>query len=99
MECPESPPNGWRVADIALCAYTHVAGQAGFDLAAYSAVGAWLARVADQPGHVPMEPAPEEIVDPTDRSRPRTAHRRGRCRSYGGPQNGPPPVNRSFPCP
>ncbi len=23
-----------------------------------------LARVADQPGHVPMDPAPEGIVDP-----------------------------------
>ena len=87
------------IADIALYAYTHMAGEGGFDLADYPAVGAWLARVADQPGHVPMDPAPEGIVDPADHSWPRPAPRRGRCRSYGGPQNEPPPVNRSFPCP
>ena len=43
------------VADIALYAYTHVAGQGGFDLARYPAVGEWLGRVAGDPGHVPME--------------------------------------------
>ena len=52
------------IADIALYAYTHVAEEGGFDLADYPAIGAWLARVADEPGHVPMEPAPEGIVDP-----------------------------------
>jgi len=68
--------SGWfggdaiTIADIALYAYTHVAGEGGFDLADYPAVGAWLDRVADQPGHVPMEPAPEGIVDPADRPRP-----------------------------
>lgn len=46
------------VADIALYAYTHAAGEGGFDLAAYPAVGAWLARVAADPGHVPMEWTP-----------------------------------------
>jgi glutathione S-transferase len=40
------------LADIALYAYTHVAGEGGFDLAAYPAVTAWLARVAAQPGHI-----------------------------------------------
>jgi glutathione S-transferase len=43
------------LADIALYAYTHVAEEGGFDLAGYPAVSAWLARVADRPGHVPME--------------------------------------------
>ena len=43
------------VADIALYAYTHVAGEGGFDLAGYPAVGAWLARVAARPGHVPID--------------------------------------------
>jgi glutathione S-transferase len=43
------------VADIALYAYTHVAGEGGFDLAAYPAVVAWLSRVAADPGHVPMD--------------------------------------------
>ena len=42
------------VADIALYAYTHVAGEGGFDLAAYPAVSAWLGRVSADPGHVPM---------------------------------------------
>ena len=52
------------VADIALYAYTHVAEEGGFDLGLYPAVGAWLDRVARQPAHVPMNPAPEGIVDP-----------------------------------
>ena len=52
------------IADIALYAYTHVAGEGGFDLADYSAVNTWLTRVAAEPGHVPMNPAPEGIVEP-----------------------------------
>jgi glutathione S-transferase len=44
----------YTIADIALYAYTHVAGQGGFDLAPYPRVRRWLARVAGQPGHVPM---------------------------------------------
>jgi glutathione S-transferase len=43
------------LADIALYAYTHVAHEAGFDLAGYPAVRAWLDRVASEPGHVPMD--------------------------------------------
>jgi len=43
------------LADIALYAYTHVAGEGGFDLDHYPQVNAWLARVADQPGHVTIE--------------------------------------------
>lgn len=42
------------IADIALYAYTHVAGEGGFELDGHPAIRAWLARVADQPGHVPM---------------------------------------------
>ncbi|MBB4002350.1 glutathione S-transferase family protein [Aurantimonas endophytica] len=34
------------LADIALYAYTHVADQGGFDLAAYPGIRAWLQRVA-----------------------------------------------------
>ncbi len=50
----------FTIADIALYAYTHLAEQCDFDLARYSAVRAWLARVAAEPGHVPMnwQPAP-----------------------------------------
>jgi glutathione S-transferase len=46
--------DGYTVADIALYAYTHVAHEGGFDLAAYPSVRAWLDRVREQPGHVPM---------------------------------------------
>jgi glutathione S-transferase len=42
------------LADIALYAYTHVAGEGGFDLSAYPAVSRWLARVAEQPGYTPL---------------------------------------------
>jgi glutathione S-transferase len=42
----------YSIADIALYAYTHVAAEGGFDLAGYPAIGAWLDRVAGQPGHV-----------------------------------------------
>ena len=42
------------IADIALYAYTHVADEGGFDLQPFPAVRAWLARVASQPGHVPI---------------------------------------------
>ncbi len=40
------------VADIALYAYTHDAGTAGFDLARFPFVSAWLSRVAADEGHV-----------------------------------------------
>jgi glutathione S-transferase len=43
----------YTIADIALYTYTSVADQGGFDLAAYPAVQAWLARVAAQPGFIP----------------------------------------------
>jgi glutathione S-transferase len=44
----------YTIADIALYAYTHVAGEGGFDLAPYENVRAWLARVGAQPGYVPI---------------------------------------------
>lgn len=44
----------YTIADIALYAYTHVAGEGGIELSAYPAVLDWLQRVAEQPGHVPM---------------------------------------------
>jgi glutathione S-transferase len=47
--------DGLTLADIALYAYTHVAHEGGFDLAAYPAVRAWLDRVAAEPGHVPID--------------------------------------------
>ena len=42
----------YSIADIALYAYTHVAPEGGFSLEPYPAIGAWLERVAAQPGHV-----------------------------------------------
>ena len=48
----------YGVADIALFAYTHVAGEGGFDLAPYPALRDWLARVEATPGFVAMAPAP-----------------------------------------
>jgi glutathione S-transferase len=42
----------YTIADIALYAYTHVADEGGFSLAAYPSVGRWLERVAAHPGHV-----------------------------------------------
>lgn len=44
----------YSIADIALYAYTHCAADGGFDLQAYPAVNAWLARVKSIPGHVPL---------------------------------------------
>jgi glutathione S-transferase len=44
----------YSIADIALYAYTHVAGEGDFDLGPYPQVRAWLARVAAEPGHVPI---------------------------------------------
>jgi glutathione S-transferase len=43
------------LADIALYAYTHVADEGGFELGSYPAIGAWLVRVAAEPGHVPID--------------------------------------------
>jgi glutathione S-transferase len=48
----------YSIADIALYAYSHTAGHAGFDLDAVPAVRAWLARVAGQPGHVLIKNGP-----------------------------------------
>ena len=42
----------YSVADIALYAYSHVADQGGFDLAAFPAVRHWLERVASQPNYI-----------------------------------------------
>jgi glutathione S-transferase len=47
--------DGMTLADIALYAYTHVADEGGFELGRYPATGAWLERVAADPGHVPID--------------------------------------------
>lgn len=40
----------YTVADCALYGYAHVAHEAGYDMSAYPAVQAWLARVSELPG-------------------------------------------------
>lgn len=42
------------LADLALYAYTHVANEGGFDLAAYPALNAWLVRIASHLNHKTM---------------------------------------------
>jgi glutathione S-transferase len=44
----------YSIADIALYAYTHVAGEGGFDLGRFAAVRAWLDRVRREPRHIPI---------------------------------------------
>lgn len=44
----------YSIADIALYAYTHVAGEGGFSLEDFPAVRAWIERVASHPRHVTM---------------------------------------------
>ena len=53
-ESPFLAGSSYSVADVALYAYTHVAHEGDFDLAPYPAIRDWLARVAAEPGHVPM---------------------------------------------
>jgi glutathione S-transferase len=48
----------YTIADIALYAYTHVADEGGLELAPYPQVRSWLARVAVEPGHVPLTRRP-----------------------------------------
>lgn len=49
----------YSVADVAIYGYVHVAGEAGYDLAAYPHVVAWLERVRRQPGHMnDLQPYP-----------------------------------------
>ena len=44
----------YSIADVALYAYTHAAGEVGFDLRPLSALRAWLDRVREQPRHIPI---------------------------------------------
>lgn len=44
----------YSIADIALYAYTHVAGEGGFWLSRYPSLCAWLRRVEAQPRYVSL---------------------------------------------
>ena len=48
----------YGLADIALYAYTHVAPEGDFELGRFAKIRSWLARVAAQPGHVPITAQP-----------------------------------------
>jgi glutathione S-transferase len=43
------------VADLALYAYTHVADEGGFEMDRFTAISAWLGRIAALPGYVPID--------------------------------------------
>ena len=47
--------DGMTLADIVLYAYTHVAHEGGYDLDGFPAIRPWLARVAGEPRHVPID--------------------------------------------
>ena len=42
------------LADISLFAYTHVAGEGGFDLGSYAAIRAWINNIETLPGYTAM---------------------------------------------
>ena len=44
--------NAYSIADIALFAYTHVAGEGGFELERFPHVQAWIERVESQSGYI-----------------------------------------------
>lgn len=46
---------GPSLADISLFAYTHVAGEGGFDMTPFPAIGAWVERLASLPRFVPID--------------------------------------------
>ena len=49
---PFAAGEAYTIADMSLFAYTSRAEEAGYDLAAYPAVSAWIERVRMQPGHL-----------------------------------------------
>jgi len=52
----------YGVADIALFAYTHCAGDGGFDLAKFPAITGWLQRVRTTPRFMPMPAVSDEAA-------------------------------------
>ena len=59
----------YSIADIAVFGYVHVADEAGYDMAAYPHVSAWLERVRSQPGYMnDLEPYPPNAAALAGRS-------------------------------
>jgi glutathione S-transferase len=52
----------FTIADIALYGFAHLADQCDFDLSRYPAIRAWLARIAAEPGYVPMDWQPAQLA-------------------------------------
>lgn len=50
--------SAYSIADIALYAYTHVAGEGEFELRDYPNVVAWIERVRSQPRHISITDRP-----------------------------------------
>jgi len=44
------------IADISLFAYTHVAGEGGFDMSAFPSIQAWISKIQQLPGYLAMPP-------------------------------------------
>ncbi len=51
------------IADIALHAYTHCAGDAGFDLGRFPAIRDWLARFEASKGFIAMPAVPADVAE------------------------------------
>jgi glutathione S-transferase len=61
--------DGPTIADLSLYGYGHVAGEAGYDLAAYPSLQAWLRRVESLPGFVgDLQPYPANARPGASRS-------------------------------
>jgi len=48
----------FSIADIALYAYVHCAGEGGFDLAPFKTLEAWCRRIEARPAHLPIDKTP-----------------------------------------
>lgn len=51
---------GRTIADIALYAYTHVAGEGGFNLSDYPNIMIWMDRFSDHPRHIRITDTPKK---------------------------------------
>jgi len=54
-ECPFFCGDAASLADIALFAYTHVAGEGGFSLTDHPHIRDWITRIEALPGFIPMK--------------------------------------------
>ena len=61
--------DAYSIADIAVYAYAHVAGEAGIDLDGFPAVRGWLRAVTETPGYMnDLDPYPENARPSASRS-------------------------------